>query len=107
MLFRSAAIFDEDYYGQVFYSASSRKKSIELVNLIIPAEQPIYLLTYRDPLEYALFGKNRTRALFPVTDESEVPAGGYLLVDLDDGRDLPGFTLLGESNQIKVFQRSK
>ena len=104
---QKAAIFDEDYYGQVFYSASSRKKSIELVNLIIPAEQPIYLLTYRDPLEYALFGKNRTRTLFPVTDESEVPAGGYLLVDLDDGRDLPGFTLLGESNQIKVFQRSK
>ena len=104
---QKAAIFDEDYYGQLFYSASSRKKSIELVNLTIPAEQPIYLLTYRDPLEYALFGRNRSRNLYPVTDASEVPVGGYLLVDLDDTRELTGFTFLGESNQIKVFQRSE
>jgi hypothetical protein len=104
---QKAAIFDEDYYGQLFYSASSRKKSIELVNLTIPAEQPIYLLTYRDPLEYALFGKNITRNLYPIVAPDEVPEGGYLLVDLDDTRQLPGFTLLGESNQIRIYQRSE
>lgn len=102
---QTSAIMNEDYYSQLFYSASSRKKSIELVIQIIPAEQPIYLLTYRDPLEYALFGKNRTRNLYPINDAVEVPVGGYLLVDLNDASEFPGFTLLGESNQIKIYQR--
>jgi 4-amino-4-deoxy-L-arabinose transferase-like glycosyltransferase len=104
---QKAAIFDEDYYGQLFYSASSRKKSIELVNQIIPSDQPIYLLTYRDPLEYALFGKNQTRNLYPLSAADEVPNGAYLLVDLDDPREFPGFTLLGETNLIRLYQRSE
>jgi 4-amino-4-deoxy-L-arabinose transferase-like glycosyltransferase len=98
-------IFDGDYYEQLFYAQSEDLESIALVNKLIPKGQAIYLKTPRDPLEYALFGVDRTRMLFPVVSVESVPENGYLIVGANFTGDMTGFSLLEKSDQIMIYQR--
>jgi hypothetical protein len=95
------------YYDQLFYSDTDIIPVIEMIQDEIPADEPIYLMMNRDPLEYALFGINRTRKLFPVKSGDDVPPHDYLLVDKIHEQPLMGFDLVIGTEQFKLYRRSK
>lgn len=99
------AILGLPYYEQLFYSSSSTIEVINWVRTTIPDSEALYLMIERNPLEYALFGRNNSRLLFPVTSTSSVPTNGYLLIEGDANADLPGFELLGTFSPYTLLQR--
>ena len=72
-------ILQNDYYGRLFYQDTRNIQDIEWVNTHLAKDTPLYLKIERSLLEYALFGPNRTRELYPVKSLDEVPANSYLL----------------------------
>ena len=100
------SIFALPYYDQLYYSDTSLVREIDMIHRFIPDSAPLYLMMERTPLEYGLFGLNRTRELFPVTTFAEVKNGGFLLVDKAHDLPLPSFTLIASDDKYAVYQRS-
>lgn len=71
-------IYEATYYDRLFYSNLSTAEDIEFINQFIPEGESISTLIPRSSLEYALFGKNFSRNLYPITDVDDVKPG-YLL----------------------------
>ena len=99
------SIFALTYYDQLYYSDTFLVREIKMIQQSIPDSEPLYLVMERTPLEYGLFGTNRTRELFPVTAFSKVKTGGFLLVDKAHDQLLPGFTLIASDDKYAVYQR--
>jgi hypothetical protein len=92
------------YYDQLYYSETILSTEIRMILDSLPSTEPIYLLMDRNPLEYGLFGVNRTRELFPVKDAVEVPAAAYLLIDRS--QDSPqGFKFIVDSGQFRLYKK--
>jgi len=75
-----SSIEGSSYYEGLFFQNSSEVRNIDFVNAEIPANESIYLKIEKTVLEYALFGINRTRELYPVQNLDQVPSGAYILV---------------------------
>ena len=73
------SILRNDYYGRLFFQDIGNIKDIEWLNTHLAGDTPLYLKIERSLLEYALFGPNRTRELYPVKSLDEVPPNSYLL----------------------------
>ncbi len=73
------SIVQGSYYDKLFFQNSRDIENIRLVNDNLPAGEPLYLRMNKSLLEYALFGVNRTRELYPVKNLNEVPSGAYML----------------------------
>ena len=73
-------IIQGNYYDRLFFQDTSKIELIEFVNKNIKPEQDLYLLIEPSLLEYALFGINRTRNLFPIETFQELPPGECALV---------------------------
>ena len=69
-----------NYYERLFFQDTGKIELIEFVNKNIKSEQDLYLLIEPSLLEYALFGINRTRNLFPIETFQELPPGECALV---------------------------
>lgn len=106
-LLQRSPIFDEDYYGQLFYSNTSTLKDMELVNSVIPQSEPIFLMISRDPLEYGLFGVNRSRNLYPVDSIRQVEKGAYLLIENSRISSMNGFILIKSNDRYSIYQREE
>jgi hypothetical protein len=100
------SIFALPYYDQLYYSDTSLVPEIEILQRSIPDSARLYLMMERTPLEYGLFGLNRTRELFPITAFAEVKNGGFLLVDKAHDQPLPGFTLISSDDKYALYQRN-
>jgi hypothetical protein len=72
-------IYSQKYYDQLFYTNNISAKDIEFVNSIIPEGEPISVMVANNPLEYALFGINRSRSLYSFTDTNDARQG-YCIV---------------------------
>jgi hypothetical protein len=72
-------IYSQKYYDQLFYSNNISAKDIEFINSIIPEEEPISVMVANNPLEYALFGINRSRSLYSITDINDARQGYYIV----------------------------
>ena len=72
-------IYEATYYDRLFYSSRYSTKEILFINQYIPEGESISTMIFRNPIEYALFGKNRSRSLNPITDLRDTWPG-YLLV---------------------------
>lgn len=96
-------IYGQKYYDQLFYTNNISAKNIELINGIIPEGEPISLMISNNPLEYALFGVNRSRSLYPITDMN-MARPGYLIITNTHGiNPPPSMQLLDENNDISIF----
>jgi hypothetical protein len=73
------SIVQGSYYDKLFFQNSRDIENIHLVNDNLPTDEPLYLRMNKSLLEYALFGVNRTRNLYPVKNLNEVPAGSFVL----------------------------
>jgi hypothetical protein len=72
-------ILSQKYYDQLFYTNNISAKDFEFVESIIPEGEPISVMVANNPLEYALFGKNRSRLLYPFVDITKARPG-YCIV---------------------------
>jgi len=101
------SIYDESYYDQLFHSAHDFIIEVDLVNSYVPEGEPISILMAPHPLEYALFGINKTRDLFPIKDISQIGAARYLLIENTKVADLSGFTQLASDDHYSIYQQTK
>ena len=99
------SILSLPYYEQMFYSNQGDLENLELVNSVLPADQPLYLLISSSIIEYPLFGVERTRDLFPITDPAQTPLAGYLLILNSRQDNLLGLTLIKSNSTYSIYQR--
>ena len=107
LAYQRNSIYDESYYDQLFHNANSFVTEIDLVNSSIPEGEPISILMAPQPLEYALFGINKTRDLFPIKDVSQMGTTKYLLMENSKTVNLAGFTLLASDEQFSIYAPDK
>ncbi len=94
-----------DYYGRLFYQFASDGKSMDLVNTYIKEDEPLYLFIEKTNLEYALFGINKTRELFPITDFDEVKSKSYILVSKNRYSGGQNLLLIAENDEYQIYYK--
>jgi hypothetical protein len=97
-------IFEGDYYQQLFHNDFQYIKEIEWVNSFVSEGKPLVILMDARPLEYALFGINVTRSLFPVNDLFQKSEGQYLLVENSLSVTPSGLTLIASDDQFSIYR---
>jgi hypothetical protein len=96
-------IYEATYYDQLFYTSIYTAKDIQLVNQIIPEGEPISILIYRDPLEYALFGRNQSRVVNPIADSRDARSGYFLVsngINISPSKEIQ---LLGTNDYYSIY----
>jgi 4-amino-4-deoxy-L-arabinose transferase-like glycosyltransferase len=96
-------IYETTYYDRLFYSSLYSVKNMEFVNSQVPEGEPLFILITRNPLEYALFGRNRNRIVTPIADINEVKYGYLLVSDSLITPSISKFRLLGKNNNYSIF----
>ena len=93
------------YYEQLFFQSSGNLSDIEFINANLPATETLYVWMPKSILEYALFGRDKTRDLIPVRRVDQVPSGVYFLVDDEWLKSPPaGMTLIAENVHFLILR---
>ncbi len=98
------SVFQNSYYENLFFQNTPDIEDIEFINANILPSAGLYLRIEKTTLEYALFGVNRTRELYPVAGLDQVPPDEYVLVSrslLPEERS--GLSLLAENYRYSIF----
>lgn len=96
-------IYEATYYDRLFFSSLYSVKDIEFVNKILPEGEPLSILITRSPIEYALFGKNRSRIVNPIAEISDARQG-YVLVSNSLNLTPPSkMKLLGKNSSYSIY----
>ena len=96
----------QDYYGNLFYQSAEDIPDVMFVNVNVPPDEPLYTLMQKSIIEYALFGVNRTRAVYPVKQPDQVPTGALVLVDTNLVNEVPaGMQLIAENDHYRLLRR--
>jgi hypothetical protein len=96
-------IYSQKYYDQLFYTNNLSAKNIEFINSLIPEGEPITLMIKNNPLEYALFGVNRSRALYPITNINEARPGYLIIANTTGSKTLSDMQLVDKNDDFSVF----
>ncbi len=97
-------ILDGDYYDHLFFQDTGKIEIIHFVNKNIPSKEPLY--TYMEPsvLEYALFGVNRSRALYPLESLSDLPISRCALISKKFFKEVPAsFTMVDTNDEYSIY----
>lgn len=101
-----ASVFQNSYYENLFFQNTPDLPDIQFVNDNLPVSEPLYLRIQKTTLEYALFGVNRTRELFPVASLDQVPEGATVMVSKSLlPADVSGLELLAKNPSYSLFKR--
>jgi 4-amino-4-deoxy-L-arabinose transferase-like glycosyltransferase len=93
-----------DYYQQLYFSNASQIKNIEFFNSYISQNVPVSIHISSSIDEYAFFGKDKTRNLYPVNNISEVQPGSFLLIRNNSvSNELSQLTKLGSNNDYSIY----
>ncbi|MBA3075375.1 MAG: hypothetical protein FP831_17375 [Anaerolineae bacterium] len=96
-------IYEATYYDRLFFSSLYSVKDIEFVNKILPEGEPLSILITRSPIEYALFGKNRSRIVNPIAEIYDA-GQGYVLVSNSLNLPPPSkMRLLGKNSSYSIY----
>lgn len=96
-------IYEATYYDRLFFSSLYSVKDIEFINKILPEGEPLSILITRSPIEYALFGKNRSRIVNPISEISDARQG-YVLVSNSLALSPPSnMKLLGKNSSYSIY----
>lgn len=99
-------ITNQTYYQNLYHQSPEEVQSIEFVNVYVPADEPLYLYIQKTILEYALFGINKTRDLYPVLDATQIPTGALLLADRNLLDSVPeGMSLIAQREQYMLMRK--
>jgi 4-amino-4-deoxy-L-arabinose transferase-like glycosyltransferase len=98
------SILEGTYYDKLFFQNRRDIDNISLVNDNLTTTEPLYLQMKPSLLEYALFGINRTRNLYPVVDLNDVQPGYYVLVsNILLEQDRPDMELVVANEDYSLF----
>jgi hypothetical protein len=100
-----ATILKSSYAEKLYYQNTYEIPNLKFVNQYIPVKDRLYLLIDKALLEYGLFGKNKTRDLFPISDYHDVASDSYLLIRKDKKIIIPEFELIGENDDYLIYYR--
>lgn len=96
-------IYEATYYDRLFFSSLYSVKDIEFIHKILPEGEPLSILITRSPIEYALFGKNRSRSVNPISEISDARQG-YVLVSNSLALSPPSnMNLLGKNSVYSIY----
>jgi len=94
------------YYEALYFQNSFYIRDVEFVNHNISEHRPIFLYINKSLLEYSLFGRNKTRALYPVRNLSDVESNSYILVSKNLIHGNEGFNFVAENeNYVILFKQ--
>jgi len=94
----------DDYYHQLYFSHATQIENINFFNSYISPNVPVSIHISSSIDEYAFFGINKTRDLYPVKNISEVQPGSFFLIRNDLIRnDLTQMTKLGSNNVYSLY----
>jgi 4-amino-4-deoxy-L-arabinose transferase-like glycosyltransferase len=96
---------EDEYYNLLFFSNNSTIAHLNVINLYLNATEPLYLMINREPIEYGLFGINRSRSLFPVNSLVDVEPGAKVLVETHSAAEICGFRLLNYDDKYALYQK--
>ena len=96
-------IYGQKYYDQLFYTNNISVKDIEFVNNIIPDGTPIIVMIQNNPLEYALFGINRSRSLYPIIDLDEASPGYFIVSNVIEITLTPNMRLIETNGNFSIY----
>jgi hypothetical protein len=96
---------EDEYYNLLFFANNSTITHLNLINSKLTAPEPLYLMIKREPVEYALFGINRSRSLFPVKSLIDVESGAKVLVETPSAAEITGFRLLIFDDIYGLYQK--
>lgn len=97
------SIYHYDYIHQVYFANPVTGEEILWINSLVPEDEPLYITTNSIMLEYGLFGKNKSRDLFPVTNVTEVESGYYLTSYKIDGGLPENIMYLGSNGELSIY----
>jgi hypothetical protein len=96
-------ILHGDYDEKILFQNSDYLKDIELINLKLSENQPLFIFITPSPLEYSLFGRNVTRELYPILNLNQVRTNSYVLVSRNLVQDINGFNLSVENSDYMIL----
>ncbi len=102
---KSIFSYRNDYYEQLFFASTVTVSHMDMVNDTLSENESLYLIMERDPLEYGLFGVNRSRMLLPITSFDDIPPGAKVIVEMVPQEELPGFKLLNFDDRYSIYQK--
>lgn len=98
------SILESDYYEKLFYQDASQIEVIKFVNQNIAPGEPLYTYFETSPLEYALFGINRTRALLPLEFPQDLPPSNCALIANNLLQEVPvSFVRLDQIGEYSIY----
>jgi len=96
----------QDYYANLFHQSVEDIPDVVFVNVHLPPEETLYVIMQKSLIEYALFGVNKTRELYPVKKPDQVPAGALVLVDKQLLDEVPaGMRLIAENVHYRIMRK--
>lgn len=99
-------ILHQGYYENLFHQSAEDIPDVVFVNTHVPSDEPLYTIMQKSIIEYALFGINKTRAVYPVKLPDQVPAGALVLVDKGLVDAVPaGMWLIAENDRYRVLRK--
>lgn len=98
-------VYEATYYDRLYYSNIYTAIDIEFINQIIPESAPLSIMITNDPLEYALFGINRSRSLYPITDIDDIKPGYFLTSNTTPIPPSSEMQLLGMNADYSIFYK--
>jgi hypothetical protein len=102
-----SSILVNSYYENLYFQNSSEIQNITFINKVVPEKAPIYLMINKSTIEYALFGRNRTRNLYPLIDLESEPMNGYILISNNLLHSLPDDLIFVQKNkEYSIFHSS-
>jgi len=96
-------LYQSDYYDKLFFQNSHQIENIEFINLYIDENQPLYLNVKKTVLEYALFGRNKTRDLYPVRNLDDIESNSYVIVSKELSQNSEDFKLIAENDDYLIL----
>lgn len=97
-------IIESNYYGRLFFQDTGKVAVMDFVNSNIQPSETLYTFIRPTLLEYALFGRNRARALIPLESLLDLPASACALVSnsLAQGVSVP-FRHIDQNSLYTIF----
>lgn len=92
-----STILSSDYYSKLYYQSGSERKDIKALAPYIEDARSIYVYLNQNELDYSLFGRDKTRDIYPIKSLSSATEDYCIVASKSLVEDYTGYTLVGET----------
>jgi len=101
-----SSIYKVTYLEQVYYNDLTKLPDVKFINSLVPEDSPLFFWFREKNLEYGLFGKNKTRDLYPVYKQDQTINGYFVTYSSIFIEPSDKVNLLGDNGHYKVYYLS-